>query len=228
LNSASLPKRAFACIAVSAASLAVPAVAQVYKCTDRNGHVTYQQEPCSGGQKGGTVELSEPVTVQPGAKESQWSAAAREGRATVGMPKPFVTEALGRAAGIRTPRAGEIGTEVWVYPKGGQVTRIGFQDNVVAWIRTDVVEPSPRPGAPAAVVPDREARVRQALVVGRPCDSALSEGGPPDREEPLTVGAQGGGTRYIYTFDSNNANAYAAFVCIGGRITGVERYVPGK
>jgi hypothetical protein len=233
VTSALPPKRAFVCSVALAIVAVLPAAAQVYKCTDRNGHVTYQQEPCSGALKGGAVELTEPVTVRPGANanEALWSAAAREGRAIVGMPKTFVTEALGRAAEIRTPRAGEAGTEVWVYPKAGQVTRIGFQNNAVAWIRSDAIEAPAKPGVPAA--PDREARVRQALVVGRPCDAALSEAGPADREEPLTVGAQGGavqggGTRYVYTFDGSNVNAYAAFVCVGGRVTGVERYIPGK
>jgi hypothetical protein len=214
-------------MALLASGFAMPGAAQVYKCVDRNGHVTYQQEACTGGQKGGTVELKEPVTVGPSGNEVLWSAAAREGRAVVGMPKTFVTEALGRAAEIRAPRPGETGTEVWIYPKAGEVTRIGFQNNAVAWIRSDAIEPAKKPGAlPPA--PDRETRVRDALVVGRPCATALQEAGNPDREEPLVGGAAGGGTRYVYTFDGSNANAYAAFVCVAGRITGVERYVPGR
>jgi hypothetical protein len=195
-----LPKRAIVCVAAVTGALAAPAIAQVYKCADRNGHVTYQQEPCAGGQRGGAVELTEPVTVRPGANasESPWSAAAREGRAVVGMPKTFVTEALGRAPEIRSPRAGETGSEVWVYPKAGQVTRIGFVNNAVAWIRSDVAEPAAKPGAPNPPALDREARVRQALTVGRPCEAALSDAGPADREEPLTVGGSGALTRFIY------------------------------
>ena len=36
------------------------------------------------------------------------------------------------------------------------------------------------------------------------------------------------GTRYVYVFDAGNANAYAAFVCLDGRVTSVERYMPGR
>jgi len=57
----------------------------------------------------------------------------------------------------------------------------------------------------------------------------VAEAGPADREEPLAVGnVAGTGTRYVYALDPNNANAYAAFVCIGGRVTAVERYMPGQ
>ena len=34
------------------------------------------------------------------------------------------------------------------------------------------------------------------------------------------------GARYVYKFDATNANAFAAFVCLNGRVTSVERYVP--
>jgi hypothetical protein len=103
------------------------------------------------------------------------------------------------------------------------VTRVGFQDNAVAWIRSDSVNPEPRTGAPTGNT--REARVREALQVGRPCNAVLQEAGAPDREEPLIAGA-GTGARYVYSFDAANANAYAAFVCLGGRVTSVERYTP--
>ena len=38
--------------AVIVALLAAPAVAQVFKCVDKNGHTTYQQSSCTGGQQG--------------------------------------------------------------------------------------------------------------------------------------------------------------------------------
>ena len=208
----------------------MPVAAQVYKCVDRNGHVTYQQSPCSGGAQGGTVELADPVTSKPGGGESLWSAAAREQKVVVGMPKPFVTEGLGAPVEIRAPRTGETGSEVWVYARPGQMMRVGFQNNLVAWIRNDTTQPDAKPGAgPAAVTPaappTREMRVRDGLAVGKTCAAALADAGQPDREEPL-IGPGGGGTRFVYTFDAANANAYAAAVCIGGRITSVERYVP--
>lgn len=226
-----LPRCAVALV-VALAPLA--ASAQVFKCVDRNGHVTYQQAPCAAGQ-GGPIDLAEPLVVQQGSPSSEkaeamWHTAAREGRAIAGMPKPFVTQALGAPAEIRAPRAGEVGSEVWVYPRGGLVTRIGFRDNAVAWIRADAPATEVKAAGPAgSAAAGREARVRDALAVGRTCTAALQEAGAPDREEPLAVGQGGGaGTRYVYVIDAANANAYAAFVCLDGRVTSVERYVPGR
>ncbi len=208
-----------------------PPAAPVYKCVDARGQVTYQQEPCTGGASGGPVQLNDALKVRPSADEAPWSAAAREGKPLVGMPKPFVIAAAGEPREIRAPRQGEGGTEVWVYRKDGQATRIGFTANgVVAWIRSDAVPPDAPVGAPAAARPaDRAARVREALAIGKPCTAVLAEAGPADREEPLAVGAvAGSGMRYVFTFDPGNANAYAAFVCIGGRVTAVERFMPGQ
>jgi hypothetical protein len=222
--------------AALAQGTAAPATAPVYKCVDARGQVTYQQEPCTGGATGGPVQLQDALKVKPSGDEAQWSNAAREGKALVGMPKPFVISASGEPREIRAPRAGEGGSEVWVYQKGGQVTRVGFAaSGVVAWIRSDAV-PADAPAAAgptaalAAARPiDRATRVREALAVGRPCAEVLAQAGPADREEPLYVGnVAGTGTRYVYTFDPANANAYAAFVCVGGRVTGVERFMPGQ
>lgn len=220
-----------AAAAIAALVAGSTAVAQVYKCVDRGGHTTYQQSPCTGGQQGGTVELKEPVTVKQENNDALWSAAAREQRIVVGMPKPFVTQALGTPAQIRAPRPGESGSEVWVYAKNGQTTRVGFVNNAIAWLRNDApAAPSDARNAAATSaspgIPDREARVRDALVVGKTCTAALQDaGGNPDREEPLVAGNTTG-ARYIYTFDAGNANAFAAFVCLNGRVTSVERYVP--
>jgi poly(3-hydroxybutyrate) depolymerase len=105
------------------------------------------------------------------------------------------------------------------------VTRIGFQNNAVAWMRSDSTLADARAagGSPA----DRETRVRDALQVGRDCTAVLQEAGAADREEPLIAGASNG-TRYVYAFDATNANAYAAFVCLAGRVTSVERFTPEK
>ena len=217
--------------AVIVALLAAPAVAQVFKCVDKNGHTTYQQSPCAGGQQGGTVKLEESVSIRPGGNETAWSAAAREQRVVVGMPKHFVTEALGSPAEIRAPRPGEPGTEVWIYVKAGQTSRLGFVNNAVVWMRGDSAAPEARPQVPStapagAPGSDREARVRDALAVGKTCTATLQDAGTPDREEPLSAGTTSG-ARYVYTFDQANPNAFAAFVCLNGRVTSVERYVPG-
>ena len=229
-DAARIPMQATAVIV--ALVLAAPAVAQVYKCVDKSGHTTYQQAPCTGGQHGGTVKLEESVTNRPGGSEAVWSAAAREQRVVVGMPKHFVTEALGSPAEIRAPRSGESGSEVWVYSKAGQTTRLGFLNNAIAWMRGDSAAPEARAPAPSAAAggspgSDRETRVRDALAVGKTCAAALQDAGPADREEPLSAGTFSG-ARYVYQFDPANANALAAFVCLNGRVTSVERYVPGS
>jgi hypothetical protein len=213
---------------IVALMLAAPAVAQVYKCVDKGGQTTYQQSPCTGGQQGGTLKLEESVTNRASGSEAMWSAAAREQRVVVGMPKHFVTEALGSPAEIRAPRSGEAGSEVWVYSKAGQTTRLGFLNNSVAWMRGDTPAPEARAAVPSAggsADSDRETRVRDALAVGKTCIAALQDAGPPDREEPLSAGTFSG-ARYVYQFDQANANALAAFVCLNGRVTSVERYVP--
>ena len=224
---------AWMALALAFVVLPAPAAAQVFKCVDRSGHVTYQQSPCAAGQ-GGPVELPEPLLTQPGSPSSEkqelaWRAAAREGRAIVGMPKPFVTQALGAPAEIRAPRNGEAGTEVWVYPRNGQVTRVGFNEGAVGWIRSDLPPERPGGGSAAGARVDREARVREGLQIGKACTLALQDAGPPDKEEPLRVSTGAiAGTRYVYVFDAGNANAYAAFVCLDGRVTSVERYLPGR
>ena len=177
------------------------------------------------------MKLEESVSIRPAGSEAMWSAAAREQRVVVGMPKPFVTEALGAPAEIRAPRSGESGTEVWVYAKAGQTTRLGFVNNAVAWMRSDsaAAEARPQCSVDAAAAPgaDRESRIREALAVGKTCTAALQDAGPPDREEPLSAGTTTG-ARYVYLFDPANANAFAAFVCLNGRVTSVERYVPAR
>ena len=213
---------------IVALALASPVAAQVYKCVDRNGHTTYQQSPCAGGQQGGTVELKDPVTVRQDGGDAMWSATAREQRVVVGMPKPFVTQALGSPGQIRAPRPGETGSEVWVYTKNAQTTRIGFINNAIAWLRSDAAA-SGQKLAPGLETPptgaEREARIREALVIGKTCTAALQDAGAPDREEPLVAGNTTG-ARYVYSFDAANVNAFAAFVCLNGRVTSVERYVP--
>ena len=218
-------------LAAPIALFAAVSHAQIYKCVDRSGHTTYQQSPCVGGQQGGTVELKEPVGLGTTGNEASWSAAAREQRVVVGMPKPFVTSALGTPGEIRAPRSGEAGTEAWVYAKASQTTRVGFVNSAVAWIRSDTPLPKPVPGpavannGPTGATGSREVRVRDALAVGKTCTAALQDAGAPDREEPLSAGTLSG-ARYVYTFDAANPNAFAAFVCLNGRVTSVERYSP--
>jgi len=108
-----------AACAIVLATYAAGAGAQVYKCVDARGQVTYQQEPCAGGTSGGPVQLNDALKVRPAGDEALWSAAAREGKPLVGMPKPFVIAALaspGRSACPRRARA---------VPKCGSTPRAG-------------------------------------------------------------------------------------------------------
>jgi hypothetical protein len=154
------------------------------------------------------------------------------------MPKALVRQALGEPSETRPPRPGEGGTEVWLYQKPEGGSRVGFVGDSVAWIRAlepvaspTAVDGGKSPGIPAIAGdtpgPEREARVRAALAVGRDCREAIAAAGRPDREEPMNAPGTSA-TRYVYTFDPANPNAYAAFLCVGGRVTSVERSLPGR
>jgi hypothetical protein len=200
----------------------VLATAQVYKCVDASGATTYQQEPCAGGQQGRALNLKpeKDTPAQPD-MTPQWSAAASEGRVVTGMPRQFVTQALGAPAERRPPRTGEAGGEVWVYVKANEMTRVGFVGDVVAWTMRDAVK------SPEAV---RTADARNKVAAGRNCDEVRAELGPADRQEnvtdldPATGQARGvAATRYIYEPGPSDGGVRLSFTCIENRVLDIGR-----
>lgn len=137
------------------AAAAPGASAQVFKCTDAEGHVTYQQEPCPTHQKGGKVDLLDAVTARESPeREAQWAAAAREGSLRNGMPRAWVRKVLGDPAEMRPGRIEENALEVWTFPAvDGRRMRVGFVGGNVAWFRNEPATAkaeTPPPAAPAA------------------------------------------------------------------------------
>jgi len=210
-------------------ALAVPAAvrAQVYKCVDGKGNVTYQQEPCAGGQQGRALEIKQ-APAAPAAPDltPQWAEAAAEGRVITGMPKRFVVQALGQPGERRPPRAGESGGEVWVYVKGDGATRVGFVGDVVAWTTHDAAKPAE--GAPRA-------DARNRVSAGRACDEVLAELGPADRQEPVrdvdpaTGQARGlDGTRYVFEPGPADGRIRLTFTCFGNQVVDVARALDAR
>ena len=146
------------------AVLAVPAVApaQVYKCVDRAGRITYQQQPCPDTHTGGPLGL----TVNNGsgrasdAPDVDWAEKARQKEVVPGMPRTFVIQAYGYPQEMRTSRPGESAAEVWVYNREDLNKVIGFKGGVVAWSNDNPAED---------LAAANNATPRQRLVKGASC-----------------------------------------------------------
>ena len=142
--------------------------AQVYKCVDRAGRTTYQQQPCPDAQKGGRMALSvdNGSTRQDGAAAADLEAKAAGKKILPGMTRALVVKAHGTPQEMRTGEAGENATEVWVYRKRDLNARVGFRGGFVAWVN-DTPAAAAETGAPVAA----DAPPRQTLARGMPCGS---------------------------------------------------------
>jgi hypothetical protein len=209
-------------IAVAIACVAPLAHGQVFKCVDANGGTTYQQEPCAGGQQGRALNLKTDKETAPAPDLTpQWSAAASEGRIATGMPRRWVIEALGSPAERRSARSGETGSEIWVYVRANEMTRVGFVGDVVVWTVRDAVK------APEAA---RSSEARNKVAAGRHCDEVRAELGPADRQEPVAdVDAATGqargptGTRYVYEPGPGDGGIRLSFTCFDNRVIDIAR-----
>lgn len=216
------------------------ALAQVYKCVDSGGHVTYQQDPCPGQKKGGRLEIQEPVsTRETPEREVQWAAAVRERNVQAGMPKAWVRKALGDPSEVRAGRPGENAIDVWGFPiSDGRVLRIGFVAGNVAWFRhetatsTGGAEPPPGPESPAEGQPapvdvaPKPLNPREQIPAGMACSDVLMKLGMPDRREireSKAVAGAGFETRHIYEPGPSDPLARTTVVCVAGKVVSVER-----
>ena len=105
-------------VAAIAASVAAPAAAQVYKCIDRAGRVTYQQQPCPDAQTGGPMSsiIVDNSRTQAGDDENaDWTEHIKRKQVVQGMPRAVVIQAYGSPQEMRPGRARENATEVWSY-----------------------------------------------------------------------------------------------------------------
>jgi hypothetical protein len=162
-RSASLGRRAAAALATLVLALpalaAAPDPAQIFKCTDGSGNVTYQNEPCPKNMKAGKVEIFDNSwTSDRVEKEAEWRRNAIEHRIVTGMPLPFVREALGEPGEVRdTATAGA--AEVWLYSFPERSVQVGVLNNQVLWFREAPVAAA-APAARAATGTDRPALQR--------------------------------------------------------------------
>lgn len=149
--------RTAAGLAALGALIAAPAAAQILKCTDDSGNVTYQNEPCPKNVKAGRVDIFDNSwTADRAEKEAEWRRNATLHRVVTGMPLRWVRDALGEPVEVRdTATAGA--AEVWLYNLPDRSVQVGILADQVLWFReTPVIGPaariSPGPDRPA---PDR-------------------------------------------------------------------------
>jgi hypothetical protein len=233
-------------IALVVAMTLVPAVAcaEVFKCVDGAGRITYQESACASGERGGAVVLPEQsVEVRESPEvEAAWRAAATRHEVIKGMPKRWVQQALGVPAAMRPGTPTDAATEVWSYELPAGTTRVGFSGNLVAWQRT---EPRAAKASPvgdargAAAAPTAEPRsiatspaaenadaVRSRVAVDRKCDEVLAELGPAASQQNIQLTAGADGVRYTYDPVAGGLPVRLTFTCADGRVVAVSRGVP--
>src|SRR5208283_964980 len=137
---------------------ALPAAAQIFKCTDTMGNVVYQNAQCPKNTKAGRVEIFDNSwTADRAEKDAAWQRQAAEHRIVAGMPVRWVREALGEPTEVRrTETAGA--DEVWLYNLPGRNAQVGVLADQVLWFRE---APATAPAARAAVAPDASASQAQ-------------------------------------------------------------------
>jgi hypothetical protein len=226
---AAFVRRGSACLFLAFATLA--SGQGVVKCIDAEGNITYQDSPCTGGQKGRPVELPKAETRED---TSAWEAAANGGKVTVGMPKRWVLRARGAPAEIRPGGARDDATEVWRYVLRDGAMMVGFAGPNVAWVRDESLSrpgsaATPAPAAAATGAP-RGAQNRRFVIAGRYCEHVFAEIGAADREEALPAEANAAapaaapaGKRYFYEPQTGDPSMRTVFSCIDGRVADVER-----
>ncbi|TMG82070.1 MAG: DUF4124 domain-containing protein, partial [Betaproteobacteria bacterium] len=117
------------------ALVAAPAAAQILKCTDGSGNVTYQNEPCPKNVKAGHVDIFDNSwTADRAEREAEWRRNASLHRVVTGMPLRWVRDALGEPAEVRdTATAGA--AAVWLYNFPDRSVQVGILADQVLWFR---------------------------------------------------------------------------------------------
>jgi len=218
-------------------AFAAPASAQIFKCTDASGNVTYQNEACPKNMKAGRVDIFDNSwTADRAEKEAEWRRNAASRRVVTGMPLRWVREALGEPAEIRdTPTAGA--AQVWAYSFPDRNVEVGILAEQVLWVHeTPVVAPLSRappvanPAPPGlgrdaadalrapetqSAVPEIErsaatapkAEAPRAIARGQDCRQALAELGRPDRQREITPPDNASDPATEYIYEPGGARA---------------------
>jgi len=212
--------RAIGTACVCAAALALPALAhaQVYKCVDRAGRTTYQQQPCPDTQKGGRMAL--PIdngsTRQDDAAAAELEAQSDRKKVLPGMSRALVAKAYGTPQDMRPGQVGEDATEVWVYRRPELNVRVGFRGGFVVWLNENAAA-SIAPGTAA------DASARQMVAPGMACAPLPSQlGNPASQEEEYDSALERNVQRM--TWPPLDANPETLVVtCDGGVIARIDR-----
>src|SRR5215470_14680388 len=148
------PRCALLLLAAVPALLASTVAAEIFKCTDQAGNVTYTNEKCPSGAKAGKVDIFDNNwTASRSEKDAEWQRNASQHRVLTGMPARWVREALGDPAETRETTTGGA-TELWVYNLSDRGVQVGMLDNQVVWVReTPAVVPSTRVAPEPAAAP---------------------------------------------------------------------------
>ena len=137
--------------------LALPSIAsgedpppQIFKCTDKSGNVTYQNEPCPKDTKAGRIDIFDNRwSATREEREAEWRRSASQHQLLAGMPARWVREALGEPKEVRdTPTSGA--AQLWLYSLRDRSVQVGMLDDQVLWFReTPAVSPTGRVAPPA-------------------------------------------------------------------------------
>lgn len=212
-------------LVIVAAAVAFPALADVVKCIDADGNITYQDIPCDPGQAGRNVAMPKAETNED---TGPWEAAARDARIVRGMPKRWVLRARGTPTEIRPAGAREDATEIWRYAGRDRATLVGFTGPTVSWVREDALRRTDTAAAPPAPTVDaavRGAHNRRFVIAGRYCEHVFAEIGPPDRQEAIDAAGAAAATKNYYEPQTGDPQMRTVFTCAGGKVAEVERTV---
>ena len=203
-------------VALAVFALALPATAQVFKCVDKAGRTTYQQQPCPGAQKGSRMDLPLNNGSVQDDNDGDWSAKASRKEVGVGMPRAFVVQAYGTPQEMRAGRAQENAAEIWRYRRKDLDLALGFNKGVVAWVN-DL--PSDAPQAP----PDPEPSRRKYFYPDRKCAELNAEAGTPASVyEELDEAMARRVMRHVWESEPGDRER-TIVTCVDGKVARVER-----
>ncbi len=204
-------------VALALGGFALPAAAQVYKCVDKAGRITYQQQPCPGAQKEARVDLQiNNGRVQDDDAGGDWAAKASRKEVGVGMPRAFVVQAYGTPQEMRAGRTQENAVEVWRYRRKDLDLALGFNKGIVAWTKNSSAEDP-------EFEPDPEPSRRKNFHVARKCAEIEAEAGAPttvvqELDEALARRV----SRYIWEAEPGDRER-TTVTCLDGVVARVER-----
>jgi len=148
----------------------------IFKCTDRSGNITYQNEPCPKDAKAGRIDIFDNRwSATKEEREAEWQRNASQHQLATGMPARWVREALGAPTEVRdTPTAGA--AQLWIYNLRERSVQVGMLNDQVLWFRETPASSPGRGAAPA----DRPAAAPQVTASAPTTGAARASSPAPD------------------------------------------------